>query len=154
MVSQHLAELEEILSKPRLDAYALPGGTDLDKIVNYLWNIDLAEALVPSLHAIEVGLRNAIHNTLTKQVGTSLWFFKERLLRPVPNGRLRRRLRQGLQETRTHRRPHRLPVHVRLWAALLTNPYDEPIWKPNGYQALYEVFPGRRTPSRTDTVIS
>ena len=45
MVAQHLADLEAVLSKPRLDAYQHPGRTDFDKIVNYFWNIDLAEAL-------------------------------------------------------------------------------------------------------------
>jgi hypothetical protein len=142
VVSQHLLALEQVLSKPRLDAYEQPGGTELDRIVNYLWNIDLAEALVPSLHAIEAGLRNAIHNTLTKKTGTSLWFFQERLLRPA-------QLEDFVAAyDKVHKKPDPIDGLIvsqcmfGFWTAMLTSAYDEQVWKPDNYKALYEVFPG------------
>lgn len=142
MVAGHLENLEAVLSKPRLDAYVNPGGTDFDKIVNYFWNIDLAEALVPSLHAIEVALRNAIHTYMTQATGESLWFFQKRLLRPD-------QLQDFLAAyDKVHKKPD--PVDGLIvsqcmfgfWSALLGRGYDELIWKPNGYRALYAVFPG------------
>ena len=43
------------------------GGRHLDAIVRYRWNLELGEALLPSLHAAELTLRNAIHQAMVKQ---------------------------------------------------------------------------------------
>ncbi len=142
MVAQHFSDLEAVLSKPRLDAYKEPGGSDLDTIVNYLWNIDLAEAFVPSLHAVEIALRNAIHNVMTKRAGDSMWFFEKKLLRPAE-------LEDFVAAyEKVYKKPEPIDGLIvsqcmfGFWTALLSNPYDEPIWKPHGYKALYEAFPG------------
>lgn len=82
MVAQMVSDLSRALSSDRLEAYRPTGGDALDMVVNYFWNIDLAEAIVPSLHAFEIALRNAIHNALTASQGTDMWFFKEGLLEP------------------------------------------------------------------------
>jgi hypothetical protein len=49
-------------------------------MVNYLWNVALSEALLQGLSAVEVGLRNSVHNTMTAHVGTDYWF--QAILRP------------------------------------------------------------------------
>ena len=46
MVAQMVVDLYGSLSRPRLEAYRPTGGSDLDMVVNYFWNIDLAEAIV------------------------------------------------------------------------------------------------------------
>jgi hypothetical protein len=134
-------DLQTALSESRLEAYRQPGGSDLDMVVNYLWNIDLAEAILPSLHAFEITLRNAIHNALTASEGTDLWFFKPGLLKPD-------QLEDFVEAyQRVYKKPE--PISGRIvaslmfgfWAALLNNPYEERIWKPNGFAALYQVFP-------------
>lgn len=37
-------------------------------------NIDLAEGLMPALHAVEAALRNRVHTILRNQRGTDMWF--------------------------------------------------------------------------------
>lgn len=55
-------------------------GSDLEMLTNYFWNIDLIEALVPCLHAVELALRNSIHAALTAQYGTKMWFYEPGVL--------------------------------------------------------------------------
>lgn len=74
MVAPYGASFERLISKPRLDKYRPANRDDLETLVNYLWNVALSEALLQGLAALEVGLRNAIHNTLTTHVGTPHWF--------------------------------------------------------------------------------
>ena len=97
---------------------------------------------MPSLHGIEVALRNAIHNLMTKTTGDNLWFFQKRLLRPA-------QLEDFLAAyDKVHKKPD--PVDGLIvsqcmfgfWAAMLSSAYDASIWRPHGYRALYEVFPG------------
>jgi hypothetical protein len=59
--SQFVAELYLALSQDRLEAYRSPGGSDLEMLTNYFWNIDLVEALAPCMHAVELALRNSLH---------------------------------------------------------------------------------------------
>ena len=141
MVARMVQDLQAALSVPRLEAYRSPGGSDLDMVVNYLWNIDLAEAMVPSLHAFEVTLRNAIHNAMTQVHDTDLWFFKPGILEPNQLKDL------ASAYGRVSKRPQ--PISGRLvaalmfgfWSALLNAPYEQRIWAPNGYASLYLAFP-------------
>jgi len=48
--------------------------------VNYFWNIALAEAMYPSLSALEIGLRNSIHNALAAHYNSNLWFHHQDFL--------------------------------------------------------------------------
>lgn len=50
-----------------------PSDTDLDLLERYFWNMALSEALYPSLHALEVALRNNIHDGATQLYGTLDW---------------------------------------------------------------------------------
>lgn len=74
--------LEHIVSNARLQRYRNVATTDLETVVLYCWNIQLAEALVPSIAMLEVTLRNTVHNTLTAHTGTEFWF-KPVLHRPM-----------------------------------------------------------------------
>lgn len=66
--------LEQIVSAPRLQRYRNVAGTDLETVLLYCWNIQLAEALIPPLAILEVALRNAVHDALTTHTGTDFWF--------------------------------------------------------------------------------
>jgi hypothetical protein len=81
-----VAAFERLVSKPRLDKYRPPNGDDLETLVRYLWNAALSESLLQGLAALEVGLRNAVHNTLVSHVGTEWWFqavLKPQQMKPV-----------------------------------------------------------------------
>lgn len=66
--------LEHTVSASRLHRYRNAAVSDLDAVTLYCWNIQLAEALMPSLAMLEVTLRNAVHNTLAAHTGTDFWF--------------------------------------------------------------------------------
>lgn len=69
-----VGRLELIVSSPRLQRYRNAAVTDLDTVTLYCWNVQLAEAIMPSLAIFEVALRNAVHNTLSTHMGTEFWF--------------------------------------------------------------------------------
>lgn len=130
------------MSYPRLEAYRYPGGSDLDMVVNYFWNIDLAEAIVPSLHALEVALRNTIHATMTQvHANNDMWFFVEGVLEPQQLKAFAEAYRQ------VYKKP--APISGRVvaqlmfgfWTAMLHAPYEQKIWSPNSFTALYAAFP-------------
>lgn len=80
MVAPFVTSVERLVSKPRLEKYRPPNRDDLETLVRYLWNVALSEALLQGLSALEVGLRNSIHNTLTAHIGAEYWF--QAVLRP------------------------------------------------------------------------
>lgn len=69
-----VASIEKIVSAPRLQRYRRAATSDLDIAILYCWNIQLGEAILPSLAMLEVALRNSVHDVLTKHVGTEWWF--------------------------------------------------------------------------------
>jgi hypothetical protein len=48
--------------------------SDFDVLSHYLWNIRLCESLYPTLHLLEIGLRNRIHDALTFRCGRQDWY--------------------------------------------------------------------------------
>lgn len=62
-----LPALERALSAERLAAYRHPADRDeTDGVARYLWNLALANALQPALHALEITFRNDIARAATK----------------------------------------------------------------------------------------
>ncbi len=73
-----LAAVRHALSEERLAAYALPQDHDeMDSVARYLWNVALASALLPSLHAVEITLRNNLFNASRKVIDESQLRFSE-----------------------------------------------------------------------------
>lgn len=54
MVAQFVAALQQPLSQVRLESYRPPNGSDLDMVVRYFWDMELARALSPALHGVEL----------------------------------------------------------------------------------------------------
>lgn len=139
---QLVDDLEQTLSRERLASYRPAGGSDLDMVVNYFWNIDLAESLVPCLHASELALRNSIATVLTADRGTDLWFYEPGLLEPG-------QLQQFAQALVALSRKKVPPTGGRMvaqltygfWVTLLSRPYEQPLWSPNGYALFQAAFP-------------
>lgn len=142
MVAQLVSDLKSAFSEPRIEAYRELGASDLDMVVNYFWNIVLAEAVVPCLHAFEICLRSSIHNAVSVANGSNeLWYFTPGILEP-----------NQLKDVATaYGRVYKKgqPVTDRLvaslmfgfWSSLLNAPYEQVIWSPNSFATLYAAFP-------------
>jgi hypothetical protein len=55
-----LTSLWRLVSAERIGSYRRGGADDEEALARYLWNIALREALYPSLHFLEIALRNAV----------------------------------------------------------------------------------------------
>lgn len=62
------------LSSVRLSAYRVGPDEQNDAVLGrYLWNVALAEAMYPTIHFLEVALRNSFHGAIAVLAGPS-WF--------------------------------------------------------------------------------
>lgn len=63
-----LEEFELSLSKERLSPYRKHSDVknDIDLICMYIWNAQLSMSLYPLLEALEISLRNSIHNVIDR----------------------------------------------------------------------------------------
>jgi hypothetical protein len=72
------------VSAPRLSAFGLPlAPTDADTITavaRHAMNITLCEALYPSLHLLELAMRNRIHDAFSSHFGVRDWYTQPWLL--------------------------------------------------------------------------
>lgn len=140
MVADYVAKLESLVSRPRRERYRPQDRDDLQTAVNYLWNVALSEALLQGLSAVEVGLRNSIHRTLTTELGTEYWFWP--FLHPDDIDHFNRewiKLRKSLQD-----RPSPGKVVAAqsfgFWHRIFESRYDS-IWSANRGRLLWLVFP-------------
>lgn len=150
MINQFVVDLHRCLSQPRLEAYRpQKNGSDLDMLVNYFWNIDLAEALVSCLHAAELALRNALNDTLALHFQTEMWFYEPHFLQSNQLMDFARAL--GKVAKKPHPLAGRLVAELSFgfWTSIISSPYDG-FWKPNGYRLFYQTFPYATGVSRKD----
>ncbi len=111
-------------------------------ITNYFWDIDLSEALVPSIHAVELAVRNSIHAVFTDEYRTEMWFYRPGLLRYAQLEMLAGAL-EKLSRKRHDATADRIvgALMFGFWVSLLTAPYEQLIWQPDGYRLLFAAFP-------------
>lgn len=142
MVAQFVSDLHRALSHDRLEAYRGPvGAGDLEMLTNSFWNIDLAEALVPCLHALEVALRNSIHTVFTQEYDTDMWFYRPGLLESGQLNQVAGALRDVAKQPPLLSGKIVAALNFGFWVALLSDRYQRPIWQPNNYRLLHQVFP-------------
>lgn len=68
------ASLARSFSTERLSTYRRPSESDGLVLARYLWNVELCEALYPVLHALEVALRNSMHDAISVACGRNDWY--------------------------------------------------------------------------------
>lgn len=140
MVTAYVAELERLVSLSRLDRYRPANRDDLDTVVAYLYNVALSESLLQGIAAVEIALRNSIHNVFTAHFGTEQWFWAalrrddlkivnekwlrlaDRLKQPPSAGKIIAELTLGF------------------WPFLFDSRYKD-LWWDNGEVLLKSVFP-------------
>lgn len=148
MVAQFVAALERPVSRVRLENYRALG-TDLDMVVNYFYNLELSEALYPTLQAFEIALRNSIDLALTRHFGNEFWFDVPNLYPSSPSGKSpwqRKALRAARQKLTEEGKPHDpdrivAEMHFGFWHGLLNRPFERNLWLPNRSALLGQVFP-------------
>ncbi|MGH2561360.1 MAG: hypothetical protein ACRDJH_20030 [Thermomicrobiales bacterium] len=146
MITRFVADLYPPISRARLERYRSGDGSDLDMVINYLWNSALGEALYCSLSAVEVTLRNTLHDTLTNHFGTSTWYDLRLLDYEQTNhvARAKAAVRgYGRQVT-----PGRVVSELTFgfWVTILSRNYDSRLWRGVQGAPLKTAFP--RIPKR------
>jgi hypothetical protein len=149
MVARLVEELHLPLSQIRLEAYRPQHGADLDMVTNYFWDIALAKSLLPALHGVELALRNSLHAELSRVYGDPMWFYVPRVLEPGQLSQLAAALRQLAERKTTPTDGHIVAeLTFGFWVALISDPYQQRLWQPNGYALLRSVFPNAAGLSR------
>lgn len=149
---KYLVDVQGALSKQRLAGYGATGGAvPPAALANYFWNVALCEALYPSLHCIEVTLRNSIHHAAEMSFGNPMWFaMSTPVLVANRNGYPAEE--QLVQETMLKllnggRIPTAGDVVATLdfgfWTALFKAEYDQILWRRKGFMGA--VFPNQPT---------
>lgn len=154
MVESLVPDLERAFSRERLEGYRRPLTIDdLAMLTNYFWNMRLCESLMPTFHAVEVSLRNAIHDALTARFGSPMWFDEPGLLLSAERDQLANARRRGTHdiESKGHsasRLPGKIVAELSFgfWVALLGDRYQQPLWQPDGYALFRTVFPSGQGP--------
>jgi hypothetical protein len=137
MAEQFVGDLYKVLSRERLESYRPPGGADFEMLVNDFWDIDLAEAIVPCLHAAQLALRNSIHAALTAKYATDMWFYRPEVLQPGQLSQLSRALKQ-LADRKATPTPGRIVAELTsgFWTVILSDPYNRALWQPDRFALL------------------
>lgn len=147
MVTQFLADLAPSLSSARLQRYQSAAGDDLETAVNYLWNMALAEALYCSLNAVEIALRNTLHDTLTAHFGVPHWCDRSGMLEPYQAQEVAS-MKQRIANHGNPVTPDRIVSELSFgfWVTILFRPYDARLWQAQRAAPLRQAFP--RVPKR------
>lgn len=141
MPSQYLSDLYLVLSEERLEAYRPENGSDLAMLTNYFWNIDLIEALVPCMHAVELALRNSLHFALAERYGTEMWFYTPGVLDSHGIVNLGRALQYLSRNQPVTAGKIVSVLNFGFWVSLLAGRYEQSLWQPDGFALQHHVFP-------------
>lgn len=141
MVDKFLAEIKPSISLARLQRYQSPTGDDLETAVNYLWNVALAEALFCSLNAIEIALRNALHDALTNHFGIPAWYDRQGLLEPKQKKDIDA-VKKRIMEYGNPITPDRVVSELTFgfWVVILSRTYDARLWQGQNAAPLKNAF--------------
>lgn len=144
--SQPFGELQRALSSNRLEPYLSQSTQpDMDAaLATYLWNLALCESLYPSLHGIEVSLRNSIHDTASSKFGSEFWFTSHLV------GREKETIEQignDFSSRKIEANPGKYIAECNFgfWVNLFNGEYEQILWR----SLIREVFP--YAPRRSST---
>ena len=124
--------MQKAFSTPRMTPYISPADDDeIDSLARYYWNIALCESFYPSLHCLEVVLRNSLHDALTSVKGKPDWYDTPGLLRPSEQ-KLLTHAKDELIRNRKPLEPGRIVAELTFgfWTNLLVRYYDRSVAIP------------------------
>jgi len=149
-------ELQQFLSPQRLAPYHLPGETSDVAFARYQWNIQLAEALLPSVNYLEIGLRNGLDQAITSIYGRD-WLLKPPYQLRMSEDDLRQieDIKGDIQRTKGYPARHE-DVLARLsfgfWVACFHKRYVPGLWS-RGRNPLVSLFPNMAPALRTRELV-
>jgi hypothetical protein len=145
MVSQFVTSLDPAVPLIRLERYRTAPGCDLHMLTNYFWNMALSEALYPTLHGVEVALRNTIHRTLTDRYGTEEWWDLKYTLNRGSSNTLNNARDSYLRTYGIPITPGRLVAELTFgfWVTVLSGTHVGRIWRYKSFQLVDVAFPNR-----------
>jgi hypothetical protein len=128
MADALVAALLPFISPVRLEAHRPSGGSDLDMVIIYLWNVELCEALYPAIHAFEISLRNSIHVAASHHYRTPFWFDEPDVLL-AGQRELIQEARDKLVARRKPQDPDDIVAALTLgfWVSLFNSPFESPL---------------------------
>ena len=144
-----LAGLPRLISTPRLSPYVVACGGDTSEAVRlYTWNVEASAAFWGCVHALEVGLRNRMHDKLVLRFRRQDWWNTPGLrLHRVTQDQLRSGQIAAAKVAKKSSRPV-VPDDVvaalsfGFWSGILgpggVSQYETQFWQP----ALRRAFPG------------
>lgn len=148
MSSEFVSDFYLVLSRDRLEAYRPKDGSDLEMLTNYFWNIDLAEALVPCFHGVEVALRNSLHREFSKAYGTEMWFYEPGVLDSGGLEKLSEAVSKIAKKPPMTAGKLVAAFTFGFWVSLLSSRNEQKYWSPDSYSRLRAVFPHAEGVSR------
>jgi len=128
--SHQLHDIPHILSEPRFATYLQHCDGDRNRALElYQWNLELSAAFIIPLHLLEVSLRNAVAQCLTK-VHTSNWPWNKGFINTLPDSP-----KLHLNNTAKMQNPTMGKVVAELnfvfWENMFTKRHDKTLWIPH-----------------------
>lgn len=139
---RHRALAIDSAARRRYRPTAPSADPDLDTVVNYFWNMALADALYCSLCAVEIALRNTIHTSLSRHFGASNWYDQTAILERHQQDELagaKQRIARRQQSLTADRVVGELTFGF--WVTLLSRTYDARFWRATHAATLRTAFP-------------
>jgi len=135
-----LVSFERYISSERLAAYiSYARGDKWAAIRLYERNTELSEALYGVIQGLEVTLRNAIHDLMTRKTGSANWYdsfsFQDTELAEINQAKAKVIERAAIMT------PGRIVAELKFgfWVRLFSHAYDKTLWVPH----LRTIFPVR-----------
>lgn len=144
VTDEMLSELESSLSPERLSRYLVETSGDKKKALHlYAWNTSVSAAFYEPLQAVEVVLRNAMHNRLSEAHGAN-WYDNVSLI--DKNSRQLETAKSNLRKEPGGANPPNVVASLSFgfWVLLLSHQYEMTLWRPT----LRKAFPHIRTIKR------
>lgn len=150
-MQQTTGQLRRALSDERLNSYRrTPADTDIDLLACYVWNVALCETSYPTLHYLEVALRNSINEAASLSFENWLAPFSLILL-----DNERGKVDAVIEKLVRRRKPVNVgrivaALEFGFWTSLFKSDYDQRLWP----RLLIPVFPHMPARNRTRKYLS
>ena len=134
MQADFVTKLRKVLSHERLAAYQSRSQSsgDLGLFSHYVWNMALSESLYPGLQALEVALRNTIHNAAVDYYQRDDWYDDTRVIHYQWNVDSISNAKRQLRRQRKAIEPDRIVAELNFgfWTSLFDSRYEQKLWIP------------------------